>query len=226
MGRDAVGTEPDAEAAVSVSGSVDRLPPAASGRGGRLRRDMHPEQIVVLASEIFAERGYHAAGMGEIADRVGVSKPVLYQQFPSKLELYLAVLHTHTDILVTNVQQALQTTGNRQRLRAAVMAFFDFIEHDNQGYRLIFENNLAGIPEVSEHLGGAINACTDAVFDLISRDSGLTPHHVRIVAAGLIGISQVSAHYWVSNNKPTPKDNAVDATVGFAWGGLSHIPHT
>ncbi|RIS95939.1 TetR/AcrR family transcriptional regulator, partial [Mycobacteroides abscessus] len=94
-------------------------------RGGRLPRDERRGQLVGSASEIFVDRGYHAAGMDEIADRAGVSKPVLYQHFPSKLELYLAVLHKHADNLVSSVRQALRTTtDNRQRLRAAVMAFF------------------------------------------------------------------------------------------------------
>ncbi|TDZ75459.1 HTH-type transcriptional repressor KstR2 [Mycobacteroides salmoniphilum] len=194
-------------------------------RGGRLPRDERRGQLVGSASEIFVDRGYHAAGMDEIAERAGVSKPVLYQHFPSKLELYLEVLHKHADNLVSSVRQALRTTtDNRQRLRAAVMAFFDFVEHDSQGYRLIFENDLVGVPQVSQRVEGAISACTDAVFDLVSHDSGLDPHHARMVAVGLVGISQVSARYWLDNEKPISKDDAVNATVGFAWGGLSHVP--
>ncbi len=134
-------------------------------------------QLLAAASEVFVERRYHAAGMDEIADRAGVSKPVLYQHFSSKLELYLAVLQRHVDNLVSGVRQALRTTtDNRQRLRAAVEAFFDFIEHDSQGYRLIFEKDYVGEPQVAAQVKVATEACTDAVFDLISRDSGLEAH--------------------------------------------------
>ena len=111
--------------------------------------------MLVAASEVFVDRGYHAAGMDEIADRAGVSKPVLYQHFSSKLELYLAVLQRHVDNLVSGVRQALRTTtDNRQRLRAAVQAFFDFIEHDGQGYRLIFENDYVTEPQVAAQVQG------------------------------------------------------------------------
>src|SRR5258706_16454390 len=97
-------------------------------RGNRLPRDERRGQLLAAASEVFVDRGYHAAGMDEIADRAGVSKPVLYQHFTSKLELYLAVLARHVDNLVSGVRQALRTTtDNRQRVRAAVHAFFDFI---------------------------------------------------------------------------------------------------
>ena len=60
---------------------------AVGRRGNRLPRDERRGQLLVAASEVFVDRGYHAAGMDEIADRAGVSKPVLYQHFSSKLEL-------------------------------------------------------------------------------------------------------------------------------------------
>jgi AcrR family transcriptional regulator len=183
--------------------------------------------LLTTASEVFVDRGYHSAGMDEIAERAGVSKPVLYQHFSSKLDLYLAVLQQHGDILVASVQDALSaTTDNRQRLRSAVAAFFDFIEHDSQGYRLIFENDNVSEPQVANQVKVAIDACTDAVFDLISRDSGLDPHRARMIAVGLVGISVDCARYWLGADRPIPKEDAVEGTVHFAWGGLSHVPLT
>lgn len=160
--------------------SADRGRPADGAaapnrRGNRLPRDERRGQLLIVASDVFVDRGYHAAGMDEIADRAGVSKPVLYQHFTSKLELYLAVLARHVENLVSGVQQALSTTkDNRRRLHAAVQAFFDFIEHDSQGYRLIFENDYVTEPEVAAQVRVATESCIDAVFALISEDSGLT----------------------------------------------------
>src|ERR1700709_1420683 len=134
-------------------------------RGNRLPRDERRGQLLIVASDVFVESGYHAAGMDEIADRAGVSKPVLYPHFSSKLELYLAVLQRHVDNLVSGVRQALRTTtDNRQRLRAAVQAFFDFIEHDGQGYRLIFENDDGTRPQGLAQVRVATESCLDAVF--------------------------------------------------------------
>jgi hypothetical protein len=194
-------------------------------RGGRLPRGERRDQLLATASEVFVDRGYHAAGMDEIAERAGVSKPVLYQHFSSKLDLYLAALQLHGDILVAGVRQALRTTtDNRQRLRSAVQAFFDFIELDSQGYRLIFENDNVTEPQVATQVKVSIEACTDAVFDLISQDSGLDPHRARMVAVGLVGISVDCARYWLDAERPISKDDAVEGTVQFAWGGLSHVP--
>jgi AcrR family transcriptional regulator len=202
-------------------------PSTPNRRGSRLPRDERRGQLLIAASEIFVDRGYHAAGMDEIADRAGVSKPVLYQHFTSKLELYLAVLQRHVENLVSGVRQALRTTtDNRQRLRAAVQAFFDFIEHDGQGYRLIFENDYVSEPQVAVQVKVATESCTDAVFDLISRDSGLDPHRARMIAVGLVAISVDCARYWLNSNRPITKEDAVEGTVQFAWGGLSHVPLT
>jgi AcrR family transcriptional regulator len=196
-------------------------------RGNRLPRDERRGQLLAAASEVFVDRGFHAAGMDEIADHAGVSKPVLYQHFSSKLELYLAVLQRHVDNLVSGVRQALRTTtDNRQRLRSAVQAFFDFIEHDSQGYRLIFENDYVTEPQVAAQVRVATESCTDAVFDLISRDSGLEAHRARMIAVGLVGISVDCARYWLGADRPISKEDAVEGTVQFAWGGLSHVPLT
>ena len=196
-------------------------------RGNRLPRDERRGQLLVAASEVFVDRGFHAAGMDEIADRAGVSKPVLYQHFSSKLELYLAVLERHVENLVSGVQQALRTTtDNRLRLHSAVQAFFDFIEHDGQGYRLIFENDYVTEPRVAAQVRVATEACTDAVFDLISRDSGLEAHRARMIAVGLVAISVDCARYWLGADRPISKEDAVEGTVQFAWGGLSHVPLT
>lgn len=204
-----------------------KAPATVGRRGSRLPRDERRGQLLIAASEVFVDRGYHAAGMDEIAERAGVSKPILYQHFASKLELYLAVLGRHVENLVSGVRQALRTTtDNRQRLRAAVQAFFDFIEHDGQGYRLIFENDNVAEPQVAVQVRVATESCIDAVFDLVSRDSGLDPHRARAVAVGLVAVSVDCARYWLDSDRPISKDDAVDGTVAFAWGGLSHVPLT
>src|SRR6201998_2839685 len=196
-------------------------------RGNRLPRDERRGQLLIAASDVFVEKGYHAAGMDEIADRAGVSKPVLYQHFSSKLELYLAVLQRHVENLVSGVQQALSTTtDNRRRLHSAVQAFFDFIEHDSQGYRLIFENDYVTEPEVAAQVRVATERSIAAVFPLISEHSGLDPHRARMIAVGLVGISVDCARYWLDSDRPISKSDAVEGTVQFAWGGLSHVPLT
>src|SRR5213080_5576474 len=98
----------------------------AQQRGVRLPRTERRAQLLAAAKRVFAANGYHAAAMDEIAERAGVSKPVLYQHFPGKLELYMALLDTHVDELIARVDNAMEsTTDNKQRVHAAVTAYFD-----------------------------------------------------------------------------------------------------
>jgi AcrR family transcriptional regulator len=198
---------------------------APAKRGSRLPKIERRQQLLAAASEVFVTRGYHASGMDEISECAGVSKPVLYQHFPSKLDLYCAVLQSYVDSLISGVRQALRsTTDNRQRVRAAVAAFYEFVDHEQQGFRLIYESDLMGEPQVQRRVEEATEACVDAVFDLVSHDSGLDPYRARILAVGLVGASQVTARYWLDADRPIPKEDAVETTVALAWGGLSHVP--
>src|SRR5438445_12847748 len=86
-------------------------------RGARLPRSARRQQLLAAAQEVFVANGYHAAAMDDIAERAGVSKPVLYQHFPGKLELYVALLDTQAAALTKAVTDALaRTTDNRERI--------------------------------------------------------------------------------------------------------------
>jgi AcrR family transcriptional regulator len=180
--------------------------------------------LLASANEVFAETGFHKSSMEEIADRAGVSKPVLYQHFPSKLELYLTVLDTHVEELMLRIRQALRSsTDNHARLIAAVRAFFDIVDDNAQGYRLLFSTDLI-LPEVHGRVQKATDACVDAVFDLVRQDSGLDLPQARIIAVSLVGLSQISAKHWQDNNQQISKEEAIATTVALAWGGLSRVP--
>ena len=105
----------------------------APTRGVRLTRSARRAQLLVAARDVFAAQGYHAAAMDDIAERAGVSKPVLYQHFPGKLELYRALLTTCADDLVERVRDAIsRTSDNHERVAAAVSAYFDFVARDGR----------------------------------------------------------------------------------------------
>ena len=103
--------------------------PQARTVGTRLPKPARRRQLLGAAREVFVAQGYHAAAMDEIAERAGVSKPVLYQHFPGKLDLYLALLDESVDALAATVRNALaSSTDNKQRVTATFTAFFDFVE--------------------------------------------------------------------------------------------------
>src|SRR5436190_6827956 len=112
-------------------------------RAARLPKPARRRQLLAAAQEVFVANGYHAAAMDDIAERAGVSKPVLYQHFPSKLDLYLAILDTHADALIDAIRNGLSVTDdNKLRVHNVLTGYFDFIDGEDRGdagvFRLIF----------------------------------------------------------------------------------------
>ena len=200
---------------------------SASGvrSAGRLSRSDRRSQLLAAAKSVFVSQGYHAAAMDDIAERAGVSKPVLYQHFPGKLELYLAMLVESAQEMVGLVRQALTgTTDNDERVHRAVAAYFAFVADDSQTYRLIFESDLRASPEVAQIVDRATQDCIDAITDTITTDTGTDPERARLLASGLVGLSQVSARYWLGQGGTVSRAEAVELLSALAWRGISHFP--
>src|ERR1044072_3677592 len=150
---------------------------AASGgsqtaRPTRLPRSARRKQLLPAAQQIFVAHGYHAAAMDDIAERAGVSKPVLYQHFPGKLDLYLALLDQHCESLIQAVRNALaSTTDNKQRVRATMDAYFAYVEDDGGAFRLVFESDLTNEPAVRERVDKVTNEWAEAICDASAEDT-------------------------------------------------------
>ena len=191
----------------------------------RMPRDERRAQLLAAALEVFTSAGYHAAAMDEIADRAGVSKPVLYQHFPSKLELYLAVLDTHIDSLVFAIQRAIQSTpDNSIRVQATVAAYFDFIEADGEAFRLLFESDMNVEPAVRERLNRMTYDCAAAVSAVISLDTGLPQEAAMLLGVGLIGSAQVTARHWLERDSKLTREQAQNLVTNIIWRGISGFP--
>ncbi len=192
---------------------------------GRLPRDERRAQLLAAALEVFTAAGYHSAAMDEIADRAGVSKPVLYQHFPSKLDLYLAVLDTHIDSLVFEIQRAIQSTpDNAKRVQATIAAYFDFIEAEGEAFRLLFESDMNVEPAVRERLNRMTYDCAAAVSAVISIDTGLPQEAAMLLGVGLIGSAQVTARHWLERDSKLSREQAQSLATNIIWRGISGFP--
>ncbi|HVE25248.1 MAG TPA: TetR/AcrR family transcriptional regulator [Sporichthya sp.] len=199
----------------------------AQPRAGRLPRTARRRQLLDAALSVFVAQGYHAAAMDDIADKAGVSKPVLYQHFPGKRDLYLALLDESASALMDAVQTAMSSTNdNNARVRATVSAYYEFVEDKTGAFRLVFESDLIGEPEVRDRLESVERQCADAVAAVIAEDTGLPDAEARLLGAGLAGIAQVTARSWAANGEPLPKDQAIDLVASLAWRGIRGFPRT
>lgn len=195
--------------------------------GPRLPRPARRRQLLGAAQEIFVAQGYHAAAMDDIADRAGVSKPVLYQHFPGKLELYLALLDESAEELVAIVREALSsTTDNKQRVPATFRAFFDYVGTSGEAFRLVFESDLSNEPAVRARLERAMRECAEMVSQFIREDAGVGDAEARLLGMALVGMAQVSSRYWLSTDGAIGKDAAEDLLSRLAWRGISGWPRS
>lgn len=199
--------------------------PETKPRGSRLPRDARRAQLLKVALHVFVDQGYHAASMDDIADRAGVSKPVLYQHFPGKLELYLALLETSADTVISSVRKALASTeNNKERVTATIGVFFDYVNDSTAAFRLVYESDLTNEPLVSEQLDRVTNELAGAIANVIHQDTNLPDEASELLAVSLVGIGQVAATYWLNEAQTLTKDEAVGFVSTLAWRGIGGFP--
>ncbi len=216
-------------------------------RSARLPREQRRQQLLDTALQVFVAEGYHAASMDAIASAAGVTKPVLYQHFASKRDLYLALLESSLDDLLTTARAELSgTTDNKQRVSAMAQAYFTFICSPTGAYRLVFESDLANDPDVRARVDAADLALAHEAARVISTDTGLSEEQALLIASGMQGMVEVAARRWLrsehvdsvhvdSEHAGVPGDRekhridqqqAIDLLVGLAWRGIRGFPAT
>jgi AcrR family transcriptional regulator len=204
---------------------VSRALGAELGRGGRLPRSARRKQLLAAAQEVFVANGYHAAAMDDIADRAGVSKPVLYQHFPGKLELYLALLDRSCDTIIEACKEALASTDdNKLRVTATVQVFYDYVAGARGAFRLVFESDLTNEDAVRARVDRVTHSCAEAIAEVIHEDTGLPGEQSRLLAVSLVGMAQVSARFWLDTAGEISQDDAATLVSGLAWRGIRGYP--
>ncbi len=195
------------------------------GRPVRLPRSARRKQLLAAAQEVFVAQGYHAAAMDDIAERAGVSKPVLYQHFPGKLELYLALLDTHCDALVANIRAAMAATSdNKERVAGAMRAYFAFVGHESEAFRLVFESDLRNEQAVRDRVDRVERLSIEAITETIMSDTGVSRAPAEVLAAGLVGAAVTSAQFWLANGRQVPREEAEALMTALAWRGIASFP--
>jgi len=206
--------------AAPVTTTSDQRP-----RGGRLPRSARRAQLLESALEVFVAQGYHAAAMDDIAERAGVSKPVLYQHFPGKLELYLALLDQSCDTIIEASKRALASTGdNKLRVTATMHVFYDYVASAQGAFRLVFESDLTNEPAVRERVDRVTRECAEAIADVIHEDTGLPGEQSQLLAVSLVGMAQVSARFWLDTAGGISQEDAATLVSGLAWRGIRGYP--
>jgi AcrR family transcriptional regulator len=184
----------------------------------RLSAPQRRSQLLEVAGRLFAEQGYHGLSMEQLADAAGVSKPVLYQHFPSKHQLYLALVNDAITELQSQVRKALDgTTDNQARIEGAIAAYFDFVE--DRRFALLFGTAQSTDEAVRDAIEGAFSRIADIVGRLIADDAGLSQEAANFLASGVRGLATEGARWWVERGE-VDKAEAVRLLSRLVWRGL------
>lgn len=198
----------------------------------RVSRGERREAILNAARRHFVSTGYHGTGMDDVANTLGLSKPIVYQYFSSKHDLYLAVLEKAGKNLQDTISTALNQSGsNRTIVRASVRAFFDFVDDDMQYYQLLFDSDMLDDIEAAEHVEQVMSTVVTYIAHHISHAATLDPARAQLLASSVVGASTSAAKTWVKTARhELDIDTAADLIAGALWSGLQafparHTPH-
>lgn len=192
-----------------------------NAKQARLPRAERRAQLLAAAHGVFSERGYHSAAMDDIAEAAHVSKPVLYQHFPGKRELYLALLDSELTALQARLTDAVRgTEDNAERVRATVRGYFDYVASEAGAHRLVFSSDLSNDPDVSGRISAFEQAVGAEIGKIIEAQAGLSPDEAELLGHALAGAAQTAARRWV-DEPAVPLEDAVTLVTRLAWRGIA-----
>jgi AcrR family transcriptional regulator len=183
------------------------------------------EQTLGAAHELFAERGYAAVTMDEIAAAVGVTKPLLYNYFGNKERLYIACLEKAGDALIATIAGSVGESANPgDALGAGVRAFFQFLDSDRAAWAVLFDETLPHGGEVFDRVA----AYRGQIVDLVS--ASLLPQlpdrrqvkvEIEALSTALLGAAEALARWWLRTEAISAED-AAELLVSTVEPGLRH----
>jgi len=191
----------------------------------RMRAPERRQQILEVARKVFGRRGYHTVTMDSVAKEAGVTKPILYDHFPSKRELYLALLESDLANLQKRLAEGLENSrGNRERIRASFQTYFDFVDEHAEGFRLLMQEAVGGDRHFQDLVFRFRDEVLSKVTEVLVRESkgNLDRDQAKDVALGLIGMAETVAQ---SNPGAAKQDRSrtVDTLVRLAWRGITGL---
>jgi AcrR family transcriptional regulator len=186
---------------------------------GQARR----EQLIQVAKRIFAEKGYEATSVEEVAHRAKVSKPVVYEHFGGKEGLYAVVVDREMQSLLNRITQALVATHPRTRLEQAAVALLTYIEDEQEGFRILLRDS--PITSTSGNFASLIGDMATQVEDILAAEFkklGYDPKMAPLYSHALVGMVALVGQWWVETEKPG-REQVAAHLVNLAWNGLSRL---
>lgn len=188
----------------------------------RLPADIRRRQLLEVALELFAANGYHETAMEQVAESAGVTKPVLYQHFSSKRDLYLSVLANVGAELENRIAKATANAESpRHQVVAGFSAYFRFVKEHQSAMTLLIASQDHKDPEFAATAMAIESAMATTVAELI--DADIEPSHRRLLAYGIVGMGTSTGRFWITNGLDLDPDQAAVQVADLAWAGLRGV---
>lgn len=181
------------------------------------------EQLLDTALAVFADRGYHAASMNDVAEAAGVTKPVLYQHFSSKRELFVELLQEIGSQLQTRIAKATaEANGPREQIEMGFAAYFDFVGENTNAFRVLFGSGAQRDPEFASYALEVERSTARAIAQLIVVDGEPTGDQ-ELLANTIVGMTEAASRFWLSSDDRTDLPTLAERVAKLAWFGLRGI---
>jgi AcrR family transcriptional regulator len=188
----------------------------------RLTASARREQVLDVALAVFGRAGYHGTSMNDVADAAGVTKPVLYQHFDSKRDLYLALIDEVGTRLLTAISRATaEAHDGKEQTEAGFRAYFRWVAHDHDAFMLLFGGGVRQDDEFRDAIRRITSAAADAVAPLIAVD--IDPEHRRTLAHALVGLAEGASRRLVERGEDFDPDEIARVVSSLAWAGLRAV---
>lgn len=216
----------DLDAEISGAAEVSRREARRAPRRRdrvRMSGQERREQLLDVGRKLFAEKGFEAVSVEEIASKADVSKPVVYEHFGGKEGLYAVVVDREMNHLLNAIGDALTAGSARALLEQAGLALFDYIDEYPDGFRILVRDS-----PVSQQTGSFASLIVDVasqVEHLLAREFHAHKINARLApmySQMLVGMVALTGQWWLDVRKPR-KEEVVANLVNLAWNGLEHM---
>jgi AcrR family transcriptional regulator len=198
-----------------------------SGRDATVRTRMtgkeRREQLLDIGRVLFAERGFDATSVEEIASKAGVSKPVVYEHFGGKEGLYAVVVDREVRRLLEMVTGALTAGHPRELLEQAALALLDYIDSNADGFRILVRDS--PVASSTGTFASMISDIASQVEHLLSREfeqRGFDATYAPMYSQMLVGMVALTGQWWLDVRSPA-KEEVAAQLVNLSWNGLSGL---
>ena len=195
-----------------------------ASRKKRLSAAERRAQLIEVGRRVFADQGFEATSVEDLADAAKVSKPIIYEHFGGKEGLYAVVVDREMDAVITRISDAIATGTPRERAENAVVAFLTYVRDHPAGFAVLALDAPATVS--GGHMSSMLGVVAERVGDVFAetfKQAGYDAKYAPMYAQALIGMVTFVGRWWMDNRHYSIEKVASHLSA-LAWMGLRHLP--